>query len=160
AFARLAQLPLKRDGFVKGVPGQAGWRDLPAVASRKLVVPDESARVYFADSRAIGTTVAYFAGCMTERLYPEMGQAVVAVLRAAGARVVLPEGVSCCGLPAVNSGDGPDALRMARSTIEALEAVEADWIVSGSASCVVTLLQDYPRLFHDQPEWRARAEAL
>jgi Fe-S oxidoreductase len=97
---------------------------------------------------------------MTDRLYPAMGEAVVAVARAAGAEVVFPPAQSCCGLPAVNAGDGPDARRMARQTIEALEAIEADWILSGSASCVVTLGQDYPRLFQDEPEWRARARRL
>jgi Fe-S oxidoreductase len=97
---------------------------------------------------------------MTDRLYPEMGEAILAVLNAAGAQVIFPRGQSCCGLPAVNSGDGDHARQMARQTIEALEEVEADWILSGSASCVVTLLQDYPRLFHADPEWRARAQRL
>jgi L-lactate dehydrogenase complex protein LldF len=164
-FGRLAQLPLARDGFVAGVPGQAGWRDLPALAARPLrdrldgrLAP--SAELRFPDSLAIGRTVAYFAGCMTDRLYPEIGEAIVAVLRVAGAAVVFPPEQSCCGLPAVNAGDGRDAARMARQTIEALEGVAADWIVSGSASCVVTLLQDYPRLFHAEPEWRARAGRL
>jgi iron-sulfur cluster protein len=164
-FGRLAQLPLARGGFLAGLPGQAGWRDLPALAARPLrdrLVdrPIEPPKVHFPESLAIGKTVAYFAGCMTDRLYPEMGEAVLKVLRAAGATVVFPTAQSCCGLPAVNAGDGQDARRMARQTIEALARVEADWILSGSASCVVTLRQDYPRLFQDEPEWRARARRL
>ena len=45
-------------------------------------------------------------------------------------------------------------------TIETLEAASAEWIISGSTSCVVTILQDYPRLFRSEPEWHARALAL
>jgi L-lactate dehydrogenase complex protein LldE len=49
---------------------------------------------------------------------------------------------------------------MARQTIAALERCQSDWIVSGSASCVATLTQDYIHLFRDEPGWRARTEAL
>lgn len=49
---------------------------------------------------------------------------------------------------------------MARHTIRALERVRADAIVSGSASCVATLTQDYLHLFRDEPTWRARAAKL
>jgi Fe-S oxidoreductase len=105
-------------------------------------------------------TVALFPGCLTDRLYPEQGEAVRDVLRLLGARVGIPTGLHCCGLPANNSGDVGNARRMARQTIRALEGVAADAIVSGSASCVATLTQDYGHLFRDEPEWRARAERL
>jgi Fe-S oxidoreductase len=89
-----------------------------------------------------------------------MGEAIIAVLRACGARVVFPRAQSCCGLPALNSGDRAGGQVMARQTIAALERVEADYILSGSASCVVTLVQDYAHLFRDEPVWAARAAKL
>ncbi len=55
---------------------------------------------------------------------------------------------------------------MARQTItvleQALEASKADYIVGATTSCVVTLTQDYIRLFEDlqQQEWLRRARAL
>jgi Fe-S oxidoreductase len=49
---------------------------------------------------------------------------------------------------------------MARQTIETLERVKADYIVTGGASCAIAMLHDYARLFRDQPAWRRRAEAL
>jgi Fe-S oxidoreductase len=49
---------------------------------------------------------------------------------------------------------------MAKQTIAALERVHADRIVSGSASCVATLAQDYLHLFRDDPAWLSRAERL
>jgi Fe-S oxidoreductase len=97
---------------------------------------------------------------MTDRLYPQMGEAIVRVLRAIGCDVFFPPAQSCCGLPAINAGDGDAAVRMIHQTIEALEQVQADYILSGSASCVVSILQDYPRLLADQPEWLRRAQPV
>jgi iron-sulfur cluster protein len=142
------------------------WRSLPAVARVPLRERFASANGNFTPRRAIpnrpvaGKRIAYFAGCMTDRLYPEMGEAVVRVLRALGCDVFFPPAQSCCGLPAINAGDGRAALVMIKQTIQALEHVQADYILSGSTSCVVSMLQDFPRLLADEPDWLARAEAL
>jgi Fe-S oxidoreductase len=105
-------------------------------------------------------TVGYFPGCMTDRLYPGQGEAIVFVLRRLGVRVVVPPGLNCCGLPANNSGDDRHAKWMARQTLRTLEEANVDLIVSGSASCVATLTQDYAHLFRYEPAWLARAERL
>src|SRR5262249_23669508 len=107
-----------------------------------------------------GKRIALFPGCLTDNLYPEHGQAVAGALRALGAEVVLPKGLHCCGLPALNAGDARHARWMARQTIIALERCRSDWIVSGSASCVATLTQDYLHLFRDEAAWLARAETV
>jgi len=109
---------------------------------------------------AAGLRVALFPGCLTDRFYPEQGEAIAATLRALGVRVVSPAGLHCCGLPANNSGDMPHARKMARQTIRALERIDAGWIISGSASCVAMIVQDYSHLFRDDPIWRRRAERL
>ena len=97
---------------------------------------------------------------MTENLYPAQGEAIVRVLRELGASVVYPQNLHCCGLPALNSGDVRHGTWMARQTIKALEAVQADFIVSGSASCVATLTQDYLHVFRHDPAWHQRAAAI
>jgi Fe-S oxidoreductase len=89
-----------------------------------------------------------------------MGEALVRVLRALGCDVFFPPAQSCCGLPAINSGDGPAAIQMIHQTIQAIEKVQADFILSGSASCVVSILQDYPRLLAGDPAWFERAHNL
>lgn len=142
------------------------WRSLPAVAREPLRARFASGRGNFTPRRAIpgsrvaGKRIAYFAGCMTDRLYPEMGEAVVRVLRALGCDVFFPPAQSCCGLPAINAGDGRAARSMIKQTIQALENVQADYILSGSTSCVVSILQDFPRLLADEPDWLRRAETF
>lgn len=170
----LLQLPVTSDHFVqspilKTIPpfrDHFRWRSLPVLAHTPLrercadgkgsLVPARP----IPGSKAAGQRIAYFAGCMTDRLYPEMGEAVIRVLRALGCDVFFPPAQSCCGLPAINAGDTSTALTMIRQTIEAIEKVSCDYILSGSASCVVSILQDYPRLLADQPEWLRRAQGL
>ena len=145
--------------------GQTRWRSLPILAEPPLrsrvprgkFLPAERPVVA---NGAAGYRVALFPGCMTDNLYPEQGQSIVRALRGLGARVLYPAGLHCCGLPALNSGDVRHGSWMARQTLRALERCDADFIVSGSASCVATLSQDYLHLFRDDPVWLARAESI
>src|SRR5262249_45974690 len=74
--------------------------------------------------------------------------------------VSLPGGWRCCGLVAANAGDAAAARPLLKETIAALEADDAPIIVSTSTSCAVMLMQDAPSLLAEEPEWRARGEAV
>ena len=170
-IARQLQKPFVRDSRLlrtRAIPvlrSQTRWRSLPTLAARPL-------RSRFAGGTEIAATepvvangiagrrVAIFPGCMTDNLYPEQGAAIVRTLRGLGATVVFPAGLHCCGLPALNSGDVRHGAWMAKQTIRALERCDAEFIVSGSASCVATLAQDYVHLFRDDPGWLARADSV
>ncbi len=110
-------------------------------------------------SKAQGLQVAYFSGCMIDRLAPEMGEAAMKVLAACGCDVEFPEQQHCCGLVALNVGDRKHGRMMAEQTIEMLENVEADWIVTNTTSCLAAITDDYRHLFRDDPDWLARVEA-
>jgi iron-sulfur cluster protein len=170
-IARRLQRPISRDARLlraRRLPilrGQTRWRSLPVLADRPLrlqlprgeVLPAERPVV---PNGAAGCRVALFPGCMTDNLYPEQGRAIVRALSGLGVQLLYPEGLHCCGLPALNSGDSRHGRWMARQTIRALEGCDAEFIVSGSASCVATLSQDYLHLFRHEPAWRSRAEAI
>ncbi len=179
-FASLAQLPVTRGseyvrtrslGIFGKLPGtrslvkQTRWRSLPALATKPLRGRVKNLWSSTASTKG-ATMVCYFAGCMTDRLYPEMGEAVIKVLEALGVGVAFPRTQNCCGLPALNSGDRRDGATMARQTIVALEQAlqesEADYIISASTSCVATIIQDYIKLFEDlgQRGWLERTRAL
>ncbi|MBA2468232.1 MAG: LUD domain-containing protein [Chloroflexia bacterium] len=165
-----AQLPLTRghkmirDRRLPVLKTQTRWRSLPALAKRPLRDRLRSGPTTGAPpiipNGAAGLTVAHFPGCMTDRIYPEQGEAVATVLAALGVMVMHPEGLHCCGLIPNNSGDVPHAKAMARQTIERLESIPVDYIVSGSASCVAMLGQDYAHLFRNDPAWLPRAQAV
>lgn len=103
-----------------------------------------------------GPEVALFATCMVDNLTPQVGVAAVRLLEAAGCTVVFPEAQSCCGQPAVNTGEPEAAARLARHFVEVFEPHDA--VVSPSGSCVAMVHHWYPRLL--EGEWRDRAEAV
>lgn len=49
--------------------------------------------------------VFYFPGCGSERLFGQVGMAVLAMLYDLGVQTVLPPGYLCCGYPQTSSGD-------------------------------------------------------
>jgi Fe-S oxidoreductase len=167
----VAQLPLTRGSkFVRGrklpiLKKQTRWRSMPALARKPLRDRIDTASIApirrpVVPNAAAGKTVALFPGCLTDRLFPEQGEAIITTLKGLGVRIVHPAGLNCCGLPANNSGDDAHARSMAKQTIVALEDAQAEFIVSGSASCIATLAQDYVHLFRDEPPWQDRASKL
>ncbi len=146
---------------------QTRWRSLPALASTRLwerpAAPEAASQMGPStpiQTEAAGVWVALFPGCMTDRLYPEQGKAVIKVLEGLGVTLVYPPSLHCCGLIPNNSGDTGNAKRLALHTMRSLESIEADYIVSPSASCVAMMAQDYLHLFRDDEEVLPRAEAL
>jgi len=101
--------------------------------------------------------VALFVTCLADLLRPQVGFAAVKLLEAAGCRVEVPEGQTCCGQPAYNSGDRADAAALARQTIAACEGY--DYVVLPSGSCA-GMLHQYPQLLADDPAWAERARRL
>jgi L-lactate dehydrogenase complex protein LldF len=167
AVARWLQVPFVRGRQLRlPLPKAWRWRTAPALARRPAratllgrdLAPDILSPL--AQSGARGLTVAYFVQCVTDRFAPEQAAGAVRVLRACGARVVVPDGQHCCGLPALDAGDRTTARAMARQTIAVLEAARADWIVTAAASCAVALMHDCGELLRDDPAWRGRAEAV
>lgn len=102
--------------------------------------------------------VALFVTCLVDLMRPRIGFAAILALEAAGCEVVVPEGQTCCGQPALNSGDRESAVVMAKRTIVALEG--HDHVVVPSGSCAATIRKHYPELLADDPDWRDRAVAL
>ncbi|HLW04552.1 MAG TPA: (Fe-S)-binding protein [Azoarcus sp.] len=102
--------------------------------------------------------VGLFATCLMNLFRPRLGFAAVKLLEDAGCAVEVPAAQTCCGQPGYNSGDYDAARALARQVIETFETY--DYIVGPSGSCMATIRHDYPALFEQEPEWRARAERL
>jgi L-lactate dehydrogenase complex protein LldE len=102
--------------------------------------------------------VGLFVTCLADLMRPSVAFAAVKLLEEAGCSVEVPAGQTCCGQPALNSGDNADARAIARGVIVAFEGFDA--VVGPSGSCMGTLRQDYPAMFADDLAWRTRAEDL
>jgi L-lactate dehydrogenase complex protein LldE len=93
-------------------------------------------------------TVQLMVTCLVDRMAPEVGKATVRVLRRAGCRVEVPEGLTCCGQPAFNVGLVGEARSMAARTVQILAATDGP-IVIPSGSCASMVTVHYPGLLAD-----------
>jgi L-lactate dehydrogenase complex protein LldE len=80
------------------------------------------------------------------------------LLEEAGCQVEVPRLQTCCGQPAYNSGDRATARDLAEAVIR--EFLPYDYIVVPSGSCAGMIARHYPGLFDNDPQLRARADAL
>ncbi|HEY4375515.1 MAG TPA: (Fe-S)-binding protein [Acidimicrobiales bacterium] len=106
--------------------------------------------------------VALFITCLVDGFVPEVGEATVRVLTAAGCDVACPLGQTCCGQPAWNAGFAPEAARVARTTLAALEgAVDegAEAVVVPAGSCATMVRVFWPELFETVGDHDAAARA-
>ena len=103
-------------------------------------------------------SVTLFIPCLVDACFPEVGDAMVRVFDRLGSPLVYPEGQTCCGQPAFNSGYWREAAAVARRFIDLFAGAES--IVCPSGSCVAMIRHHYPELFQDDPEMLARAVAI
>ena len=102
--------------------------------------------------------VGLFVTCLVDLMRPRIGFATIRLLEAAGCTVTVPEGQTCCGQPAFNSGDRKSAASLARKVIAEFEGF--DYVVVPSGSCADQIRNEYPGLLADDPDWQARATRL
>lgn len=102
--------------------------------------------------------VQLFVTCVIDQFFPEVGEAVVRVLRALDVEVEFDTSQTCCGQPAFNSGYWDDARPVARRLLGQLDPSVP--VVVPSGSCAAMIRNYYEELFADDPVNRARVRAL
>jgi L-lactate dehydrogenase complex protein LldE len=90
--------------------------------------------------------VALFPTCVVDGFRPEAGVAAVRVLRRLGCAVEVPD-TTCCGQPAWNAGQVDAAAKVARTTLDALTASDAELVVVPAGSCATMMTVFWPELF-------------
>jgi len=105
-----------------------------------------------------GKRVSLFVTCMVDMLHPETGISVVKVLEHLGVEVEFPANQTCCGQPAYNGGYHDEAKDVAKEFLKVFR--DAEVIVIPSGSCATMVRVDYPKLFANDPEYRAKAERI
>ncbi|AXC50913.1 glycolate oxidase iron-sulfur subunit [Paracoccus suum] len=106
---------------------------------------------------AIGTRrmrVAILPGCAQSVLDPAINEAAIRLLTRAGAEVVVPRGMGCCGALTHHMGREAEARASARCTIRAVLSAEADSpldaFVVTTSGCGTTI-KDYASIFAGDP---------
>ena len=102
--------------------------------------------------------VQLFVTCVVDQFFPEVGEAVVSVLRDLDTEVEFDPSQTCCGQPAFNSGFWNEARPVARRLLGQLDASVP--VVVPSGSCAAMIRNYYRELFEDDPVNLARVNAL
>ncbi|HSK32186.1 MAG TPA: (Fe-S)-binding protein [Propionicimonas sp.] len=94
--------------------------------------------------RAEGLTVALFATCINDVMFPGTPKAVVTVLERLGCKVEFPLEQTCCGQMFTNTGYFDAAIPDVRNYVKAFAGY--DYIVGPSGSCVGAVRHQHPML--------------
>lgn len=141
--------PLLRNNEAKGskirhlphlFSGLAGGRGLPPIASKPL---RERFPQRIRPQGKVRGRVGFFSGCYMEFAETAMGDATIEVLLGDGFEVLFPREQTCCGAPALYSGDWQDALEIALKNAKAFLSLGVDSVVVGCATCFDCMKKGY-----------------
>jgi L-lactate dehydrogenase complex protein LldF len=159
--ASLAGRPFTTGKFLRHLPlflaDLTDGRSLPAIAEEPFRDRFKKIRQPKLKEKAV-----FYAGCLIDFAYPEMGEALVKILNKAGIEVVFPEEQTCCGAPARYSGAYEVAAKNAVDNIKALLGEDAQYVVSACPTCTVALSHEFVSNFEslNQNEWLPKAREL
>ncbi len=88
-----------------------------------------------------GPTVALFATCFNDTMWPEAPRATVTLLERLGCRVVFPREQTCCGQMFTNTGYADEATPLVRRFVEVMGRY--DHVVAPSGSCVGSVREQH-----------------
>ncbi|WP_426448157.1 (Fe-S)-binding protein [Paenibacillus sp. S-38] len=101
--------------------------------------------------------VSLFITCLSDALFPPVGEAMVRLLARYGVSLEFPTVQTCCGQPAYNSGYWDEARASAKTILAAFE--DSDFVIAPSGSCTY-MIHHYSQLFKDDPVLLEKAEKL
>ena len=102
--------------------------------------------------------LSLFITCFNDTLFPQTGQATVAVLERLGHEVTFEPRQTCCGQMHSNSGYPREALTLVRRFVEVFR--DAERVVIPSTSCTTTVRIQYPRLAAEDAALLREVETL
>ncbi|MCV2394974.1 FAD-binding protein [Actinotalea sp. M2MS4P-6] len=133
----------------EGAPSASGTSGAGATGAPEAALGADPAR----ESDGARPTVVLWADSFSDGFDPDVPQAMVDVLRAAGYRVVVPEQDACCGLTWISTGQLEGARRRLQHLLGVLGpfAVNGVPIVGVEPSCTAVLRSDLLELLGDDP---------
>jgi iron-sulfur cluster protein len=159
--AAKAGKPFTTGKFVRHLPlflaELTDGRSLPAIAAEPF-----RDRFKTIQQPELKEKASFYAGCLIDFAYPEMGEALVKILNKAGIQVLFPEEQTCCGAPARYNGAYEVAAHNAADNITALLQEEVTYVISACPTCTVALKHEFISTFESlgQTEWLPQARRL
>ncbi len=159
--ASIAGKPFTTGKFVRHLPlflaDLTDGRSLPAIAAEPF--RDRFKKI---KQPKLKEKAAFYAGCLIDFAYPEMGESLIKILNKGGIEVVFPDDQTCCGAPARYNGAYEVAASNAVDNIKALLREDVTYVVSACPTCTVALDHEFISTFESlgQTEWIPKAKTL
>jgi len=106
--------------------------------------------------------IGIFIGCLANYTYTDIGKSLLEILKVLEIDAYLIKNQLCCGAPAYFTGDFDTVDYLAKHNIKYMETFidELDAVIIPEATCSAMVKVDYIHFFHDQKEWKERAQKL
>ena len=98
-------------------------------------------------SAGSGLRVAFFTGCLIDKIFPHVASASLKVLSHHKVGVVIPPGQGCCGIPSLASGDRDSFTRLIDHNLALFEKHDFDFLVTACATCTSTIKKLWPSVY-------------
>ena len=90
--------------------------------------------------------MAFFVGCLVDKVFPDIAFSVMRSLEFFKAKVSVPPVQGCCGIPALAAGDSDTFERLVAHNVALFDAGEIDYLVTACATCAATIVKWWPVL--------------
>jgi iron-sulfur cluster protein len=146
-FGKYAQKPVAdSNGYLRHLPmifaKEHNFRTLPAIADKSFRDMWNEVKPRLENPKM---TIALFAGCVQDFIYPEQLKAFVEILESENIAVEFPAGQTCCGLPLKMMDRVETVKDITDQNLEAFDPNRYDYIVTLCASCASQLVE-YPMI--------------
>jgi glycolate oxidase iron-sulfur subunit len=90
--------------------------------------------------------VAFFTGCLIDKVFPKIGTAVLQALSHHGVGVFIPGELGCCGIPALSAGDTDTFNKLLHHNLKELRSQNFDYLITACATCTSTIKKLWPTM--------------
>ncbi len=91
-------------------------------------------------------TVALFVGCLIDKVFPQIANALMDIFRHHQIRVLIPPEQGCCGIPALSAGDAATFQKLVAHHLERFDPSRFDYLVSGCSTCTAVIKSMWPKM--------------
>jgi glycolate oxidase iron-sulfur subunit len=93
---------------------------------------------------ASGLKVAFFYGCMVDKMFTGVGEAILKVMKHHGVGVYMPVDQVCCGVPSLASGDMKSFEDLVRMNLKLFGKGDFDYILTPCGTCTSAFHHIWP----------------
>ncbi|GHV53340.1 glycolate oxidase iron-sulfur subunit [Deltaproteobacteria bacterium] len=88
--------------------------------------------------------VAFFPGCVSDNIFPGICDASIKALEKHGVGIFMPDGLHCCGIPALASGDKEAYEGLVRRNLALFKQASFDYLLTPCGTCTATIKEFWP----------------